>query len=419
MKSGSPKAVEVRELTGLYGPFFLGERQIQRIWAARAFQSRGLVTRSGSRLEILDPGRWNFQEGPDFRDAVLELDGRRRHGDVEIHVHERDWLRHGHGEDPRYDGVLLHVVLFPDRREGAVEGEDRFETLEWLPHLDRDLEAYLDDLGVGQLADEEMPEPLRTLAAFPVGSRGELLHRAARERWSRKLETARRRLEADGWVAACHQVILETLGLRRNRAVMSRIACEEPIERWMRDPPGTALRAWERHTDDWNLSGCRPANHPLRRLEGYADWIASGGNRWKRDIPCGKVAPSSPLSAVRPSRVAEGRKALRLKEQEERLRGFFQPAVGGTRFNTWVTDGLLPLVAAHEGKDQFRQWFLWPVGDIPDRLKKTLKRLGVVGPGRALCNGWTQGVLRMLEPDFDAETAFSTPPASETDPSTP
>ena len=31
-------------------------------------------------------------------------------GDVEVHVSQRDWEAHGHGNDPRYNGVVLHVV---------------------------------------------------------------------------------------------------------------------------------------------------------------------------------------------------------------------------------------------------------------------------------------------------------------------
>ena len=400
MESGAE--AEVREMTGLYGPVFLNEKQVQRIWAARAFAGSGLVTRSGRRLEILDPGRWNFQEGPDFREAILEIDGRRRHGDVEIHLHEKDWNLHRHGEDPRFDGVILHVVLFPDRSAGPAAAEEcGFETLEWLPRLDRDLETYLDDWSVDQLMEEELPRPLRDLAEWPAETRERALHDAARARWERKGEAARRRLAREGWEAACHQAFLETLGLRRNRALMGRIACEEPVESWVAAPEETAARAWERHREAWSLAGCRPANHPRRRLESYARWIGRRGNPWRNGVPWPDAGPGGGVESARAPRVASGRKSLRLPEREKRLRAFFAPAVGGTRFHTWIGDGLLPLLTANDGADRFRWWFLWPAGDLPDRIREALKRLEILGPGRPHCNGWAQGLLRMLEPDYE------------------
>ncbi len=50
--------------------------------------------------------------GPDFRDAVFHLEGLGLvRGAVEIHRRQRDWDSHGHGADPNYNGVVLHVAL--------------------------------------------------------------------------------------------------------------------------------------------------------------------------------------------------------------------------------------------------------------------------------------------------------------------
>lgn len=35
-------------------------------------------------------------------------------GAVEIHRRQRDWDSHGHGADPNYNGVVLHVALEVD-----------------------------------------------------------------------------------------------------------------------------------------------------------------------------------------------------------------------------------------------------------------------------------------------------------------
>ena len=57
---------QVAEVQGLYGPFTLSERVIQKIWLQQDFAAENMKTVSGGELIIKDPGRWNFFEGPDF-----------------------------------------------------------------------------------------------------------------------------------------------------------------------------------------------------------------------------------------------------------------------------------------------------------------------------------------------------------------
>jgi Protein of unknown function (DUF2851) len=86
-------------------------------WRAGEFVGRWLRVATGEELLVLFAGRPGGPAGPDFRDAVLaRTDGAQLYGDVEVHVRARGWQAHGHADDPRYDGVVLHVVL---RAEGA------------------------------------------------------------------------------------------------------------------------------------------------------------------------------------------------------------------------------------------------------------------------------------------------------------
>ena len=393
-------ANRVEEITGIYGPIFFAEKQIQRIWANKSFRFQGLTTRSGKRLEVLDPGRWNFQEGPDFREAILEIDGKRRHGDIEIHLHERDWLRHDHGEDPNFSNVVLHVVLFPDRRAGSAPNDESMETLEWLKYLDRDLETYFEDQGVDQLLDEGLPDVLRGLLDYPVEMRERVLVRAASERWIRKRDLCRKRIALEGLPETVHQMMLETLGLKRNRATMSRLAITFPRSHWQKDPSGVAAAGFEAFRGDWKLAGTRPANHPARRLQAYGDWSFEKRGQGVEALVTNSL-PGGKRSEIRASRVGRWRKEMEIARREKEWRAAFSPALVGTRFHTWVGDGLLPLMGASAGAgDCFPLWFVWPVGDLPEQMKKALKTLEIIGPGRPLCHGWTQGIIRMLEPDY-------------------
>ena len=399
----------VEEWTGLYGPVFVEERDLQRLWSLVAARQGPFVTRSGRRLQVLDPGQWNHGRGPDFRDAILEVEGERRHGDVELHLAERDWIRHGHEGDPAFARVGLHVVLFPD---AAAAGENRPyppETLEWLPYLGGDVEGLLEEAGLRSLLADDLPPALAALEGYRAEDRQRWMVAAAGERWERKVALVRRRLADAEWTAVAHQLLLETLGLKRNRALMHRVALRFPLQQWRAEPDETAEAAWRWGGEEWTLSGVRPANHPRRRLQDYAAWIRAHPQPWPLDPREGVGPPAGGMAGIvggsallkrRPPRVAARRRELELGSAEKTARARFHPAVGGTRFHTWMTDGWLPLLAAagfHEGAEA---WFLWWPGDAPATWPDLARRLELTGPGRPLCNGWFQALLRASEPDY-------------------
>ncbi len=85
------------------------EASIRRMW--EHISPVTLLRTSDDRpLSILSPGRPNSDGGPDYLDALIRLDGRLYRGDVEVHLHERDWKLHHHNADAHYNGVILHVV---------------------------------------------------------------------------------------------------------------------------------------------------------------------------------------------------------------------------------------------------------------------------------------------------------------------
>ena len=69
-----------------------------------------LHSTEGHTVSILHPGRRNEDNGPDFLEAVVEIDGLRCRGDVEFHICAEDWFRHGHQQDQRYRNVVLHIL---------------------------------------------------------------------------------------------------------------------------------------------------------------------------------------------------------------------------------------------------------------------------------------------------------------------
>src|SRR5258706_3172195 len=90
------------------------ERETELIarWAAGEWREATLLASDGQQYRVVYEGRRGGGAGPDFRDAVLACpDGARLHGDVELYLRAANWRAHGHQRDPRYDDVVLHVVL--------------------------------------------------------------------------------------------------------------------------------------------------------------------------------------------------------------------------------------------------------------------------------------------------------------------
>lgn len=88
----------------------LSEAELSQIWAAQSFPADALTLADGRRLRIVLPGRPGGGSGPDYRDAVVAIDGIEQRGDLELHVRAPSFYDHGHHEDAAYDNLVLHVV---------------------------------------------------------------------------------------------------------------------------------------------------------------------------------------------------------------------------------------------------------------------------------------------------------------------
>ncbi len=134
---------------------------MQFIWQEKFFQLNNLVLETGEQLIIHDPGIWNHDQGPDFLNARILLDGTTWAGNVEIHVKSSQWYQHRHQTDPSYNNVILHVVwendaprlsaslptlvlqhrvsaILLDRYEQLMQSGGQLVCQEWLPEITND-----------------------------------------------------------------------------------------------------------------------------------------------------------------------------------------------------------------------------------------------------------------------------------------
>ena len=263
----------------------LPERLLHKLWRSRSV--RLLRTTDGRRLRVLYPGRPAPGHGPDFRDAVLDLDGAPLRGEVEVHRTKDDWRAHKHHQDRAYDSVVLHVVGVAP---GPVPGPAPLPTvaLDTAP-IATDSSAPLDTF----------EEPLLSFlgSADKAGLRN-LLQEAGLARYAERVERACAAVRHQGVEQALYEGILDALGYSENRTGFQLLGAVLPIalvravyraaspERRMdRVHALLTIAAGLRPPDEhwtavvgrpamdrsaWKTAGVRPGNHPFRRLEGLA-----------------------------------------------------------------------------------------------------------------------------------------------------
>ena len=385
---GKNKRVEVAEAPGLHGTLKIEEKLIQKIWHDQEFIKKNLQTTEGKTLEIISPGNWNLaEEGPDFKEAELSFDGNVISGDIEIHFDEKDWQKHGHHQDPAYAKVILHVVLYPPQNSKptpALNCMGKIPTLVLLPYLLKSVEEYAEEAAMEKLAGvssaSSIPEN------FPENWNE--VREMAKERWEQKRLFAKKRLDNTGWEGACHQWLLEVLGYRRNRTPMAQTALLFPAEVWR---IGLNIDQVYSSQNDWKLRGSRPANHPRKRLQQYAQVIKNRPN-WMENLKSMNFQSNSQATA---ENLTSSRKALGLKIREKEFgEEVLGGLIGGTRLHTLMVDACLPLWSVHHQKDVFETWFHWTAGDIPSNFRSWCREKRLTNRSNPFCNGLAQAIIQ-------------------------
>ncbi len=394
----SQKAVRLEEFQGLYGPYQVAERLVQKIWLRGEYDTSRLVTLSGKQVRIINTGEWNRLGGPDFLSSELEIDGRRIVGDVEIHFREVDWKAHRHHLDPAYNDVVLHVVLFPPRvgRTPIQTHRGRMvETVVLIDLLWHDLEEYAFNDAAASASGMATDRALERLVSLSARKRREHLLKCARRRWDQKVQFAGIRIDRLGFEGACHSTSLEVLGYSRNRAAMLAVADRYPIAAWSTLDPAEVLDRPDIH---WRRQGIRPANQPKHRLAQYSR-LACDGRAWIDRLR--RWSEGLELTDGRETTISVGeiRKRVGLSRlRRELLTEVLAKAVQGPRADTLAVDAFLPILASCDGKPYFGVWFSWVPGDIPAEHREVLKKAGIGGGGADAphAHGWFQGLLGMM-----------------------
>jgi len=256
----------------------LNEAELSAIWAGQRFPPEALSTPDGRAVRVLHPGRRVGGPGPDFRDAVVTVDGVERRGDVELHVRASAFRSHGHASDAAYARLALHVVYRAD--EGpetplALGGSVPVAAFEpWLHHRASELQRWL-------TAPDAWAEPCRDVA-LRLGDEAvdATLRRSGEERFQGRMVRLAESVRRAGEDEALWRALLDALGVGGDREAfrelslsLSGAAAREITAGLTRDDAvseltGALLAALR--LDLRASASCRPANRPERRLRAMA-----------------------------------------------------------------------------------------------------------------------------------------------------
>jgi len=400
-------------------PMSRQEKVLYSVWLQKKFSQAGLRTIDGKPLSILSPGSRNETEGPDFSDAVVQIDDNILQGSIEIHWTGEDWYAHRHHLDPVYNTTILHVVA------AAVQDlEIRRQDGKIIPTL----VLVADRL-------EVIPEEYRC-AQWPglaTESFRAIIENYAGLRFRRKCAALRDGLSRRGVEDVFFAGLCDVLGYSKNRQAFAALAQAVPVsliyeitgsstpherllnlesallglagilttERYLKqiesskylDGVRTRWKSLKRRYRlreiegvNWHFAGSRPANHPTRRIAALAQmivkvypghlaqfWLQRIASRqsfaevehWVSEIfqQPGGMWKNHPLFRFQPGRVLLGTNRLR---------------------DLW-TNLLLPfawaMAALQKQTDQMQRTRefaeMVPRGEIPAQVRRLLNRLSV------------------------------------------
>jgi hypothetical protein len=387
---------QVFEIQGLYGSYSVPESVLQNIWFNGDFNHKGLRTLSGKSISILNPGRLNDNEGPDFLEALLKIDGKAIVGSVEVHFEPIDWFYHYHHINPSFDSVILHVVLALGNHTSGDLNRSYFlnslrdlETLTLLPYLNTDLENYAIEHALLTFEKKNFFDFKYLRENLSEAERIALFYAEAKTRFQRKVKFAKKRLEYSSWDEACHVMLLEVLGYSRNRLAMSNIGLHQPLANWHQ----SAEVLYEKYKTDWKLSGVRPANQPLTRLKQYTSLLEKEPNWPKRILEHSAFFKDQGLgNSINNRKRSPMMRKIKQVFQSDILHNF----VGETRFHTIMIDAILPLIEAGKLMSTESIWLDWWQGDKPNSSNIYLKQLLSDQSRNPNRNAWIQGLYGLL-----------------------
>lgn len=284
------------------------EKLMQYVWKHRLWRSEDMVTNTGKKVRVVDPGLLNTDAGPDFFNAKIEIDGHMWVGNVEMHYRATDWKRHHHDSDKAYDSVILHVVAKDDAPVRRTNGELIPQlVLEVSPQFNADYASLVGATIEVPCAAKIKQVPHLTIVEWVEGLAFERLHG--------KVERIHQLLDSfnGSWEDVCYVTLARNFGFGINNDAFERLARRTPLrllgkhsdsvlqieallfgQAGMLDSQKPGMDSYYNQLcteyaflskkfqltpmekESWKLFRIRPQNFPYRRIAMLAQFIEGG-----------------------------------------------------------------------------------------------------------------------------------------------
>ena len=281
---------------------------MQYVWKHRLWRSEDMVTNTGKKVRVVDPGLLNTDAGPDFFNAKIEIDGPMWVGNVEMHYRATDWKRHHHDSDKAYDSVILHVVAKDDAPVRRTNGELIPQlVLEVSPQFNADYASLVGATIEVPCATKIKQVPHLTIVEWVEGLAFERLHG--------KVERIHQLLDSfnGSWEDVCYVTLARNFGFGINNDAFERLARRTPLrllgkhsdsvlqieallfgQAGMLDAQKPGMDSYYNQLcteyaflsnkfqltpmekESWKLFRIRPQNFPYRRIAMLAQFIEGG-----------------------------------------------------------------------------------------------------------------------------------------------
>ena len=284
------------------------EKLMQYVWKHRLWRSEDMVTNTGKKVRVVDPGLLNTDAGPDFFNAKIEIDGHMWVGNVEMHYRATDWKRHRHDSDKAYDSVILHVVAKDDAPVRRTNGKLIPQlVLEVSPQFNADYASLVGATIEVPCAEKIKQVPHLTIVEWVEGLAFERLHG--------KVERIHQLLDSfnGSWEDVCYVTLARNFGFGINNDAFERLARRTPLrllgkhsdsvlqieallfgQAGMLDAQKPGMDSYYNQLcteyaflsnkfqltpmekESWKLFRIRPQNFPYRRIAMLAQFIEGG-----------------------------------------------------------------------------------------------------------------------------------------------
>jgi len=306
------------------------EEFLHYIWRFRLFQFPLFSTKNES-IEILNPGIYNTDAGPDFVQAKVKIGDTIWAGNIELHIQASDWNAHRHQMDKAYNSTILHVVYVCDA-EIKLENGEEIPCLELKGKFKKELFEKYD----GFLKSKKWIPCSGQLTDIPAMNLNALYSRMGIERLEDKTQLILKQLEKNknDWEETFYQVLAGGFGLKINYDIFLRLAESLPLNKVLREHDKlfqieallfgqSGLLHMQPFTDEyplnlrneytylakkyslkylpgqlWKHLRLRPSNFPSIRISQFAAVLASNQNLFSKIIVMEKMEDLIKLFSV-------------------------------------------------------------------------------------------------------------------------